>query len=49
MNFIMDILNGIFKLFAFIFEQIGNIAKYNPCVGFFDEPEVPSELLDEQK
>ncbi|AYU55673.1 AgrD protein [Staphylococcus piscifermentans] len=45
----MDILNGIFKLFAFIFEQIGNIAKYNPCVGFFDEPEVPSELLDEQK
>ena len=45
----MDILNGIFKFSAFIFEQIGNIAKYNPCVGYFDEPEVPSELLDEQK
>lgn len=45
----MDIFNAIFKLIAFIFEQIGNVAKYNPCVGFFDEPEVPSELLDEQK
>lgn len=49
MNFIMDILNGIFKLFAFIFEQIGNIAKYNPCAAFFDEPEVPKELLDTDK
>ena len=31
----MDLLNGIFKLFAFIFEKIGNLAKYNPCWGYF--------------
>jgi len=49
MNFNMDILNGIFKFFAFIFEQLGNIAKYNPCAGYFDEPEVPKELLEENK
>lgn len=45
----MDILNTIFKFFAFIFEKIGNLAKYYPCVGYFDEPEVPSELLESEK
>ncbi|MHD0397252.1 cyclic lactone autoinducer peptide AgrD [Staphylococcus simulans] len=45
----MDLLNGIFKLFAFIFEKIGNLAKYNPCLGFLDEPTVPKELLEEEK
>ncbi|MCD8916122.1 cyclic lactone autoinducer peptide [Staphylococcus simulans] len=45
----MDILNTIFKLFAFIFEKIGNLAKYNPCWGYFDESEIPKELLEEEK
>ncbi|MDT4011979.1 cyclic lactone autoinducer peptide AgrD [Staphylococcus simulans] len=45
----MELLNGIFKLFAFIFEKIGNLAKYYPCFGYFDESEVPQELLDEDK
>ncbi|MEL0538987.1 cyclic lactone autoinducer peptide AgrD [Staphylococcus debuckii] len=45
----MDIFNAIFKLIAFIFEQIGNVAKYYMCAGYFDEPEVPQELLDADK
>ncbi|MGN5882448.1 MULTISPECIES: cyclic lactone autoinducer peptide AgrD [Staphylococcus] len=44
----MDILNTIFKLFAFIFEKIGNLAKWYPCAGYFDEPEVPQELFEEE-
>lgn len=45
MNFFDNLLN----LFTKLFESIGNFAKINTCTGYFDEPEVPQELLDLDK
>ncbi|REH80048.1 cyclic lactone autoinducer peptide [Staphylococcus felis] len=45
MNFLENVLSLITKLF----QVIGNFAKINTCTGFFNEPEVPSELRDSSK
>ncbi|AVP37566.1 cyclic lactone autoinducer peptide [Staphylococcus felis] len=45
MNFLENVLSLITKLF----QVIGNFAKINTCTVYFDEPEVPRELLDSNK
>lgn len=45
MNFLENILN----LFTNLFKSLGNFAKYKTCQIFFDEPEVPAELLEEEQ
>ncbi|MFO3702897.1 cyclic lactone autoinducer peptide [Staphylococcus felis] len=45
MNFLENVLSLITKLF----QVIGNFAKINTCTGYFDEPEIPRELLDSNK
>ncbi|HLR18644.1 MAG TPA: cyclic lactone autoinducer peptide [Staphylococcus sp.] len=37
---------AIINLITKIFSMLGTIAAINPCVGYFDEPEVPKEISD---
>lgn len=46
-NIIMNLLSGLFtKGISVIFEFIGNFSVQDMCNGYFDEPEVPQELID---
>ncbi|MGO3050822.1 cyclic lactone autoinducer peptide [Staphylococcus casei] len=40
----MNIFESILNLFAKFFSVLGVMAGAKPCGGFFDEPEVPSEI-----
>ncbi|EES42187.1 AgrD protein [Staphylococcus caprae M23864:W1] len=42
----MQIINLLFKVITAVFEKIGFIAGYSTCSYYFDEPEVPKELLE---
>ena len=46
----MTLLGGLLlNIFSNLTAVIGNASKYNPCVMYLDEPQVPEELtkLDE--
>ncbi|MGV3244403.1 cyclic lactone autoinducer peptide AgrD [Staphylococcus sp. 11261D007BR] len=45
----MNFLDNLLNLFTNLFKSIGNFAKIDTCTVFFDEPEVPQELLDLDK
>lgn len=45
----MNILDAIVKFFANLFKAIGNFGWINTCTHFFDEPEIPRELLELDK
>ncbi|AGZ24791.1 cyclic lactone autoinducer peptide AgrD [Staphylococcus warneri] len=38
------LFNFVLNIFTKIFETIGLVAGANPCVMYYDEPEVPEEL-----
>ena len=43
----MTVLFDLFiKFFSFLLESVGTLASYTPCATYFDEPEVPQELID---
>ncbi|QLK86455.1 cyclic lactone autoinducer peptide AgrD [Staphylococcus sp. 17KM0847] len=42
----MNILDAIVTFFTNLFKAIGNFGWYRTCTGYFDEPEIPRELLD---
>lgn len=37
------------KVFSFAFELVGSLSIQDICMAFFDEPEVPQELIDLKK
>ncbi|MBH9580565.1 cyclic lactone autoinducer peptide [Staphylococcus felis] len=45
----MNIFESILSLISKLFQAIGNFAAIETCHYFFDEPEVPRELLDFEK
>ena len=46
----MNLLIGLFtKGISAIFEFIGNFSAQDICNAYFDEPEVPQELIDLQR
>ncbi|MBI5974794.1 cyclic lactone autoinducer peptide AgrD [Staphylococcus canis] len=45
----MNIFEGLLSLITKLFQSIGNFARINTCTVYFDEPEVPRELLDLDK
>ncbi|MDF0197761.1 cyclic lactone autoinducer peptide [Staphylococcus pseudintermedius] len=45
----MRILEVLFNLITNLFQSIGTFARIPISAGFFDEPEIPAELLEEDK
>ncbi|MEJ7542504.1 MULTISPECIES: cyclic lactone autoinducer peptide AgrD [Staphylococcus intermedius group] len=45
----MRILEVLFNLITNLFQSIGTFARIPTSTGFFDEPEIPAELLEEEK
>ncbi|KRG08803.1 cyclic lactone autoinducer peptide AgrD [Staphylococcus sp. NAM3COL9] len=42
----MFIYEVFINLITKIFSALGTIAAINPCMGYFDEPEVPKEISE---
>ncbi|EGQ0384216.1 cyclic lactone autoinducer peptide [Staphylococcus pseudintermedius] len=45
----MRILEVLFNLITNLFQSIGTFARIPISTGFFDEPKIPAELLEEDK
>lgn len=45
----MQFFESILNIFTKLFSLIGTTAKAKPCGAYFDEPEVPKELIEEEK
>ncbi|MCD8822075.1 cyclic lactone autoinducer peptide [Staphylococcus gallinarum] len=45
----MNILDSVFNLAIKLFSTLGAAVKASPCGGYFDEPEIPAELLELHK
>ncbi len=44
----MKFLDSLLKLLTSVFASISTYAKYPLCIGYFYEPEIPAELLEEE-
>ncbi|ARJ50215.1 AgrD family cyclic lactone autoinducer peptide [Staphylococcus lutrae] len=44
----MKFFDSILNFIVHFFQSIGNFAKIPFSFGFFDEPEIPEELLEEE-
>lgn len=42
----MAFFESVLKLFTIFFKALGNFAAWDPCTGYFDEPEIPQELRE---